>query len=80
MAADVTVEHEQLGLLGDHCGGPVEGGIELGAPTNVQFEVPGFSEGFQDWPVAGFDRVLAERGPPGLTDWDEARFPKEADV
>jgi len=50
------------------------------AVTNVQFEVAGFSEGFQDWPVAGFDRVLAERGPPGLTDWDKARFPKEADV
>jgi putative ABC transport system permease protein len=57
----------------------VEAVSEL-AVTNVQFEVAGFSEGFQDWPVAGFDRVLAERGPPGLTDWDKARFPKEADV
>jgi len=57
----------------------VEAVSEL-AVTNVQFEVPGFSDGFQDWPVAGFDRVLADRGPPGLTDWDKARYPDEADL
>ncbi len=50
------------------------------AVTSVQFDVPGFSEGFEDWPVGGFDRVLAERGPPGLGEWDEARHPNEADV
>lgn len=57
----------------------VEAVAEL-AVTNVQFEVPGFSDGFEGWPVAGFDRVLADRGPPGLSDWDEARYPDEADV
>ncbi len=50
------------------------------AVTSAQFDVPGFSEGFEDWPVGGFDRVLAERGPPGLGEWDKVRYPDEADV
>ena len=57
----------------------VEAVSEL-AVTSAQFEVPGFSEGFEDWPVGGFDRVLADRGPPGLGEWDRARYPQEADV
>jgi len=57
----------------------VEAVSEL-ALTNVQFDVPGFSEGFQDWPAGGFDRVLADRGPPGLTKWDKVRYPNETDV
>ncbi len=50
------------------------------AITNVEFEVPGFSKGFQPWPVGGFDRTLADRGAPGLAMWDEVRFPVEDDV
>ncbi len=57
----------------------VEAVSEL-AVTNVQFDVPGFSDGFKGWPVAGFDKVLADHGPPGLSDWDKARYPKEADL
>ena len=57
----------------------VEAVSEL-AITNVEFDVPGFSQGFEPWPVGGVDRVLGERGAPGLAEWDEVRFPAEDDV
>jgi putative ABC transport system permease protein len=50
------------------------------AITNVEFDAPGYSEGFEPWPVGGFDRVLADRGAPGLSEWDRARYPVEDDV
>jgi putative ABC transport system permease protein len=57
----------------------VEAVAEL-AITNVEFDAPGFSEGFEPWPVGGFDQVLADRGGPGLAKWDRERYPVEDDV
>ena len=57
----------------------VEAVAEL-AITNVEFDAPEFTEGFEPWPVAGFDRTLPDGGAPGLAKWDRKAYPAEDDV